>query len=127
MGVEDLYLFLVSRERLQEQDSISGRAGPLASKNLPHGDPFCHGYAGTYTQPDTGRGAANEFTYERYVADPLGNDREGGGGALMKARRGTTVQRVLVNGGMLTEAMPCLTYADVKLKSFPLNSIRSSA
>lgn len=127
MGVKDLYLFLVSRERLQEQDSISARVGPFASKNLPHGDPFCHGYTGTYTQPDTGRGAANEFTYERYVADPLGNDRAGGGSALMKARRGTTVQRVFVNGGILRKAMPSLTYANVKLKSFPLNSIKSSA
>lgn len=114
MGVRDLYLFLVSRERLKERDSISARVGPFASKNLPRGDPFCHGYTGTYTQPDTGRGAANEFTYERYVADPLGNDREAGGSALMKARRSTTVQRAFVNGGILIKGMPYLTYANVK-------------
>lgn len=36
----DLYLFQVSKEALQEQDSISARVGPLASKNLPRGDPF---------------------------------------------------------------------------------------
>lgn len=106
MGVKELYLFLVSRERLQKQDSISARVGPFASKNLPCGDPFCHGYTGMYAEPDTGRGAANEFTYERYVADPLGNDREGGGSALMKARQSTTVQRVFVNGGIL--ARQCL-------------------
>lgn len=58
---------------------------------------------------------------------PWGNDRVGGGSALMKARRGTTVQRVFVNGGILTKAMPYLTHADVKLKSFPLNGIKSSA
>lgn len=116
MGVKDLSLFLVSRERLQEQDSISTQVGPFASKNLPRSDPFCHGYTGTYTQPDTGRGAANEFTYERYVADPSGNDREGRGSALMKARRNTTVQRVFVNGGYLTKAMPYLKYANVKLE-----------
>lgn len=91
---------------------------PFSSKNLPliqltqdHRGDLWHGYTCTYTQLNTDKGAADEFTYERYIGDPLGMTKERGGRELMKARqRHKCTKECLLKGGIFS-----LTYANMKL------------
>lgn len=94
---------------------------PFSSKNLPfiqltqdHRGDLWHGYTCTYTQLNTDKGAADEFTYERYIGDPWGMTKERGGRGLMKPRQ-QLHKECLLKGGIFNNPTPSLTYANMKL------------